>query len=226
MTILAEDPTYLVIALAFPAGVFLVALKHTQQAKYLFWTLGVLGLILAVLIIEQVWVTDNERIERVIYDLRHALLTSDTERVLAHLTPDVEYIQQGAIISGEATRDLIRTNLANASFEFVHINDLQISAGRQTRRGTAEFRVYAKGTLHTSIVTYNVGTANSTWSLGFQETTPGVWQVNRITPVSLPEGTIRSPYSTATAPSTSEPHRRNESRQHTNGPGTSTHPVR
>ena len=35
------------------------------------------------------------------------------------------------------------------------------------------------------MVTYSVGTANSTWSLGFQETEPGVWKVNRITPVSM-----------------------------------------
>ena len=207
MTILAEDPTYLVAALGFLAGAFLVALKVTQQAKYLFWALGVLGLILAVVAIEQVWVTDNERIERVVYDLRRAVLASDAEGVLAHLTPDVEYVQQGATLSGEATRGLIRANLANASFDFVHINDLQTSAGRQTRRGTAEFRVYAKGTLHTSLVTYNVGTANSTWSLGFQETAPGVWKVNRITPVSVPEGAITVPSSAISTAPSSDPRR-------------------
>ena len=42
-------------------------------------------------------------------------------------------------------------------------------------------------------MTYNVGTANSTWSLGFQETEPGVWKVNRITPVSMTEGTVLIP---------------------------------
>ncbi len=194
MTILAEDPTYLVGALGLLAGAFLMALKVTQQAKYLFWALGVLGLVLAVVVIEQVWVTDNERIERVVYDLRRAVLASDAEGVLAHLTPDVEYVQRDTMLSGEATRGLIRANLANATFDFVHINDLQTSAGRQTRRGTAEFRVYAKGTLQTSLVTYNVGTANSTWSLGFQETAPGVWKVNRITPVSVPEGRDHRPF--------------------------------
>jgi hypothetical protein len=196
MTILAEDPTYMVAALGLLSGAFLLALRFTQQAKYLFWALGTLGLLLTVVFIEQVWVTDNERIERVVYNLRRAVLASDSEGVLAHLTPDVEYVQQGTILSGEATRALIRTNLANAAFDFVHINDLQTSAGRQTRRGTADFRVYAKGTLHTSVVTYNVGTANSIWSLGFQETAPGIWKVNRITPVSVPEGAISVPPST------------------------------
>jgi hypothetical protein len=213
MTILAEHPTYLVAALGLLAGAFLMALKVTQQAKYLFWALGTLGLILAVVVIEQVWVTDNEHIERVVYNLRRAVLASDSEGVLAQLAPDVEYVQQGTILSGEATRALIRTNLANAAFDFVHINDLQTSAGRQTRRGTAEFRVYAKGTLHTSLVTYNVGTANSIWSLGFQEIAPGVWKVNRITPVSVSEGAIAVPSSAPSITSSPEVHRDDEIRR-------------
>ena len=103
--------------------------------------------------------------------------------------------KMGVRFSGEATRRLIHDNLANAAFEFVHIQDLQTSAGRQTRRGKAEFRVYAKGTLRTPMANYTVGTANSTWSLGFQETEPGVWKVNRITPVSMAEGMVFVPQS-------------------------------
>jgi hypothetical protein len=97
------------------------------------------------------------------------------------------------VLSGETTRSLIQANLSRASFDFLHISDLQVSAGRKTRRGKAEFRVYAKGTLQTPLATYNMGTANSTWSLGFQESAPGVWKVNRITPMSLPQGTISVP---------------------------------
>ena len=33
----------------------------------------------------------------------------------------------------------------------------------------------------------------TTWSLGFQETEPGVWKVNRITPVSIPRGVLAMP---------------------------------
>jgi len=98
-------------------------------------------------------VTDNERIESVVYELRRAVLAAKPEDVLAQLTPDVEYVQDGISLSGEATREFIRANLANAAFDFVHIQDLQTSAGRKTRRGKAEFRVYAKGTLRTSIAT-------------------------------------------------------------------------
>jgi hypothetical protein len=193
MTYLSEDPTYIAGALGLLAGAFLMALKVTQQGKYLIWALSTLGLALVVLVIEYVWVTDNERIEAVVHDLRKGVLASDIDGVLKHLTPDVEYVQGGAVLSGEMTQGLIRANLANATFEFVHVQDLQISAGRQTRRGNAEFRVYAKGTLRTPLASYNVGTANSTWSLGFQETAPGTWKVNRITPVSVPEGTVYVP---------------------------------
>ena len=193
MTILSEDPSFLMVVLVLVAGAFLIALKITQQAKYLLWALGTLGVAAVVLIVEMVWVTDAERIEQVVYDLRRAVLASDAERVLAHLTPDVEYGQGGSYISGETTRELIRSNLAHATFDFVHINDLQVSAGSKTRRGKAEFHVYAKGTLRMSLGSYNVGTANSTWSLGFQETEPGVWKVNRITPISIPEGAIHVP---------------------------------
>src|SRR5271166_4780259 len=105
MTFLSEDPTYLAGFLILVAGGFLMALKVTQQGKYLAWALTALGLAVAVVVIERLWVTDN------------------------------------------------------------------------------------------------VGTANSTWSLGFQETEPGVWKVNRITPVSMTEGAVlipRSPSSSRT----------------------------
>jgi hypothetical protein len=195
MTFLSEDPTYLAGSLVLLAGALLMALKLTQQGRYLMWALTALGLALAVVVVEQLWVTDNERIEHTVYELRRAVLAADPEQVLAQLTPDVEYVQDGISLSGDATRELIRGHLASAAFDFVHIQDLQTSAGRQTRRGKAEFRVYAKGTVRTLLATYNMGTASSTWSLGFQETELGVWKVNRITPVSAPDVTVWLPKS-------------------------------
>ena len=38
--------------------------RVTQQGKYLVWALTALGLAVAVVVIERMWVTDNERIER------------------------------------------------------------------------------------------------------------------------------------------------------------------
>ena len=60
--------------------------------------------------------------------------------------------------------------------------------GQQSRHGQAEFRVFTRGRLHSSLGMAELGTAVTTWSLGFQETEPGVWKVGRISPVSMPEG--------------------------------------
>jgi len=193
MTYLSEDPTVLVGGLLLLAAAFVVALKVTQQGKYLIRALVAGGLAVAVLAIEWLWVTDAERIEQVVYDLRREVLNSDLEGVLTHLTPNVQFLKGEMALDGDATRALIRGNLENTSFEFIRISSLETSAGRQSRRGKAEFRVLAKGSLHTLQATVNIGTANSVWSLGFQETEPGVWKVNRITPVQIPSGALVMP---------------------------------
>jgi hypothetical protein len=189
MEFLFEDPTYLAGGLGILAVAFLIAMRVTQQGRYLIWALAALGLAGAVLVIEHFWVTDAERIERVVYDLRDAVAVSDAERVLTHLTPDVEFVQQGhTTSSGEATRAYIRTLLANTKFDFVRLTHLKAEASRLSRLGSAEFRVIAGGSMEGSSVTYNFGTTNSDWSLGFEEVSPGVWKVNRITPTRPPSG--------------------------------------
>ena len=193
MTYLSEDPTILAGGLLLLAAGFGVALKATQQGKYLVRALVALSLAVAVVVIEWTWVTDNERIEQVVYDLRQAVLNSDVDGILAHMAPDVRFQKGNTTLEPDTTRNLIRTNLSNATFEFVRVSNLQTNVGEQSRRGSAEFRIFAKGSLHTSLATMNIGTANSVWSLGFQEAKPGVWLVNRITPVQLPNGALAMP---------------------------------
>jgi hypothetical protein len=193
MTNLSEDPTYLAGGLLLLAGAFLVALNLTQQGKYLVRAGIVLGLALVVVAVEWFWVTDNERIEQVVYDLRQAVLDSNAEDVLINMAPNVQYLQGDTALSEDATRALIRANLSHAHFDFVRISDLQISAGQQSRRGKAEFRVFTRGRLRSSLGTPDLGTAVTTWSLGFQETEPGVWKVNRISPISIPQGVLALP---------------------------------
>ena len=94
--------------------------------------------------------TDNERIEQVVYDLRRAVLSSDVEGVLIHMAPNVQYLQGDTALSEDATRALIKANLSHVRFEFVRISDLQTSAGQQSRRGKAEFRVFTRGHLNSS----------------------------------------------------------------------------
>jgi hypothetical protein len=186
MEFLSEDPTYLAGGLGLLAGAFFIALKLTQQGKYLIWAGVALGLALLVVAVEQVWVTDNEQIEDVVYSLARAVEASDGPAVLAHLTSDVQYATGGNTLPGDATRSMIERAVANARFDFLRINHLRANAGGQSRRGTAEFRVVASGSFQTPFNALNFGTHNSVWSLGFRETSPGVWNVSRITPVDVP----------------------------------------
>lgn len=193
MTYLSDDPTILAGGLLLLAAAFGLAMKATQQGKYLIGSLVALGLAGAVVVVEWVWVTDAERIEQVVYDLRQAALDSDTEAILSHMTPDVRFLKGTTSLDAEATRALIQANLGHTHFEFIRISNLQTSAGEQSRRGTAEFRVFAKGSASTSVAPMDFGTFNSIWSLGFQETQPHVWKVNRITPVQIPSGGLAMP---------------------------------
>lgn len=195
MTYLSEDPTMLAGGFLVIAGAFLIALKITQQGKYLVYAGAALGLALTVVVVEWLWVTDNERIEQVVYDLERAVLASDVDGVLAHMSPHVQYSRGDLTLSEEATRSLIQSNLSNSHFDFLRITGLQASAGSQARRGQAEFRVFARGSLNTASATVEGGSATSDWSLGFQETKSGVWKVCRITPISLPYRALTVPES-------------------------------
>lgn len=195
MTMLSEDPTYLAGGLGMLAVVFLVALRVTQQGKFLIWAMVAGGIALLVLGIEWIWVTDNERIEAVVYDLRKAVEASDANGVIKHLTPDIQYepsragrYLQGPTIRGPLAVGMIQTTLSVTHFDFVRITGLVTHAGAQTRRGTADFQVIASGSTQAGGFTQNFGTTGSTWSLGLRETKPNVWQVERISPVRLPDG--------------------------------------
>ena len=193
MTYLSEDPTYLTGSLLLLAGVFLIALRVTQQGKYLIATAMSLVFALVVVIVEWMWVTDNERIEKVVYDVRAAVLKANPDGVLAHLAPNVMYQQGETALTSSATRSLIRTNVSNVHLEFARISELRTSVGQQTRRGIAEFRVFTRGGLK-MISNGAAGiTATTARSLGFQETQPGVWKIYRISPVSIPRGVLALP---------------------------------
>lgn len=180
MEFLSEDVTYLAGALGILGAVFLVALKLSQQGKFLVWAGAAFGLAGLALLVEWLWVTDSERIEQVVYDLRQAVAASDVPGVLALLTPDVQYAQSDHSVSGAAARGFITTELAKVRFDFIRITHLEARAFQQSRRGKAMFRVLASGSYQTSIVAYNFGTTNLDFSLGFREVGPRTWRVERI----------------------------------------------
>jgi hypothetical protein len=192
MEFLSDDPTYLAGGLALLAGAFLIALKLTQQGKYLVWACAALGAALLVVVVERLWVTDNERIEQAVYGLAHAVAASDVPAVSSFLDDDVRFVysNRGGSVSvpGPTSRAFIESQVANARFDFLRVTQLRTNAGGQSRRGTAEFRVLCSGSIERGGTLLNFGSTNSAWSLGLRETSPGVWKVNRITPVELPRG--------------------------------------
>ncbi len=121
------------------AAAFGVALKATQQGKYLIGASIAAALAAVVVAVEWMWVTDTERIEQVVYDLRQAVLDSDVDRVLAHLAPDVQFLRGNMALDGEATRGLIQDRSEPYDLRFHPISNLQTNAGQQSRRGSAEF---------------------------------------------------------------------------------------
>jgi hypothetical protein len=192
MEFLSEDPTYLAGGLALLAGAFLIALKLTQQGKFLVWASAALGAAALVVLVERVWVTDNERIEQTVYGLARAVAASDVPGTLALLDDDVRFVQnlRGGTVSvpTSVTRPFIADRVARARFDFLRVTQLRANAGGQSRRGTAEFRVVCGGSIEENGINFNFGSTNSAWSLGLREASPGVWKVNRITPIEVPRG--------------------------------------
>ncbi|WP_406698264.1 hypothetical protein V5E97_05340 [Singulisphaera sp. Ch08] len=186
MELLSEDATYLAGGLGILAVLMLVALRVTQQGKFLIWAGAALALAALFVLVEYVWVTDTERIEQVVYDLRGAVANSNSPAVIALLTPDVQFVQKGQSISGIATRNYIEDLLERAQFDFVRITKLEANAGRQSGRGTALFRVVASGNYMFGPTSFNFGTTNIDFSLGFRELSPKVWRVERITLTRVP----------------------------------------
>jgi hypothetical protein len=193
---LSEDPWPLVCLLGLVAMGFLVALWITQQGKYLVRAGVAAGLAASILVVEQLWVTDNERIESVVYDLAQAVEASDSDRVLNHLAPDVvvsagdtsTLITRLNSLTSPLVRKMIPQTLSMTRFDYVRISKLVTSAGEQSRLGTAEFKVNAKLSITMSQGTFNYATplGGLSWSLGFRESSRKVWKVTRITPVDPP----------------------------------------
>jgi hypothetical protein len=192
MTCLSEDPTHVIGGFLLLAAAFVIALKMTQWGKYLLNVGIALALALAVFLIEWIWITDIEQIEKVVHDVRTAVLNSNPEGVLAHLTEDVRYTGPAMSLSPGNTLSLIRNNVSNIHLEFVRISELKTSVSQQTRRGTAKFRIFTRGSLKSTSTLPEARTAVTAWSLGLQETKPGIWKIYCISEVSLARGSRAS----------------------------------
>ena len=195
MTYLSEDPTYLAAGL-LAAGRGLLGRTQRHAARQVPGPRGDSPGAGAGGGGDRVVVGDRQRADRAgrLRPAAGGVATPDVDGVLAHMAPNVQYLQGDTALSEDATRALIRANLSHARFEFVRISDLQTSAGAAIAAGESRISGLHAGApeLVAGDDRYG-GTSVTTWSLGFQETEPGVWKVNRISPVSIPRGILALP---------------------------------
>jgi ketosteroid isomerase-like protein len=191
MYYLTEDPSYVLAALGLVAVGLLVALKVTQQGKFLLWAGIVAATALGIFGFERYWVTDAERIEAVVYDLGNAVEASDVDRIKSHLDDRVTFGMRGQTADGSMALRMALPLLRQTHFDFVRVSRLTTSAGDQSRRGSAEFAVTATGIFDQGGTQVPLTTAGTEWSMGFREVSPGVWKINRVTALKLPREVAR-----------------------------------
>jgi hypothetical protein len=191
MYYLADDPSYVLAALGLAAAGLLVALKVTQQGKFLLWAGIVAAVAVGIFGFERYWVTDAERIEAVVYDLANAVEASDVDRIKSHLDDRLTFGMRGQTGDGSLMLRMVLPMLSRTHFDFVRVGRLTTSAGDQSRRGSAEFAVTASGIYDEGGAQVPLGSLGTEWSMGFREASPGVWKINRITAIRLPREVAR-----------------------------------
>ena len=119
------------------------------------------------------------------------MLASDAEGVLKHLTPDVQYVQDGTPLPGEATRAADPRQPGHATFDLVHIRELADHAGSSpgAARPSSGSSPRASCGRRWRRTTWGRPTRPGRWAS--RRPRRAIWKVNRITPVLVPEG-IRS----------------------------------
>lgn len=185
----AENPWYLVAILGFVAAAFLITLRATQDGRYLVRALVALGLAGALIVVDQVWVTEAERVERVIRDLADAVARSDGDATMALMDQHVAFSIRSNTLGEELDLPSFAELLGQVQFDFVRVSRLTATAGAQTGRGQAEFKVTASGAIRQGGSLRNF-MGNSEWSIGLRRLPSGAWKINRITAVELPQYTM------------------------------------
>jgi hypothetical protein len=191
--LLSENPWPIVSAFGLVALFFLIASWTTGNRKYLVFGLSTVAIAILLILIEQVWVTDRERIEWVIYDIARAAQSSNANGVLEHLAPEASLgasdnlpRRRFGVFGHSVTEAGIRDLLSRTQFDYVRVYHVTVNVGTLSRQGRAEFQSQAVGTYSTTVGEVRFGATRMGWSLGFRETSPKVWKVTRITPINPP----------------------------------------
>ncbi len=184
----AENPWYLVAMFGAIAAGFLLAARVTQDGRHLARAFVALGVVAALIVVDQLWVTEAERVEGVVRTLGRAVARSDADAALALMDEHVTFSLRSNTFGEELVLSSVAELLHQVKFDFVRISRLVATAGAQTHRGQAEFKVTAAGAIEQGSMRAFAG--YSEWSLGFRKVASGEWKINRITAVELPQYTM------------------------------------
>jgi hypothetical protein len=127
MTILFENPWWIIFIGAIIEAVLGIVLFRTGRGVLLWVMLGVLALTLLGVLIERLVVTERERVEMTLDGITAALEANDLNRVLSYVSPDATQTRR------RATWAMGRIEVQSA-----RIYNLEISINRLTSPPTAK----------------------------------------------------------------------------------------
>ena len=191
-----ENPWPLVLATLGAAVVCLALLLATQNGRHLVRGLVAVGLAGVLLLVDWAWTTDREKIAAAVSNAAAAVKRNDIAGIRGLLAPGAVYMPNGSMgtsgveFQSPLGNTLLRQALDEVKFDFLSVRKLEVSAGRQTRRGKADFEVLCSGTWNPSVggSAINFPPTTSAWSFGLQKQKDGRWLVDRITPTQMPGG--------------------------------------
>jgi hypothetical protein len=205
----AENPWYLVAIIGVAAAGFLLAARVTQDGRHFVRAMVALGVAAVLIVVDQLWVTEAERVEGAVRALARAVARSDGPAALALMDEHVTFSMRSNTFGEELVLSSVAELLHQVKFDFVRVSRLMATAGAQTHRGQAEFKVTAAGSIEQGS-SMRAFAGYSEWSLGFRKVASGEWKINRVTAVELPQYTMLPTIKvkippTATQPATVEP---------------------
>jgi hypothetical protein len=187
-----ENPWPIILGLAAILIVFAAAFVMTQNGRHLLRAVGVAAVAVLLLVVDYAWTTDREKIAGTIRSMADAVKHNDEPALKQYLAPTAVYVQGG---EGDGVRfesplgqTLLKQALDQMRFDLLSVRQLEISAGKRTRKGKADFEVMATGTWNPPLggSAINFPPTPSSWSIGFSKQQDGRWLADRITPTRLP----------------------------------------
>ncbi len=191
MSLIFENPWPLIWVCLGLAAMLVVAMRMTQQGKFLLWAAVVAALAGLLLVADAVVVTDAERVEMVVDALVDGVRKSDPDAVLALLSDSISIEDIGGqqIASGPTARLFVRLGLEAVRFDILQSGSRRVEVGAISRQAKVDLRIFVAGRFAGSQLGAGFGTKpgeGSDWSIGLDEIEKGVWKIERITPISLP----------------------------------------